>query len=264
MTMLETSATATGGHRLRLLSYNVQVGIASTQPSHYLTKSWKHLLPAARRFEDLDHIAQVLREYDIVGLQELDAGSHRTGYVHLTEYLAKKAHYPFWHHQLNRNLGRLAQHGNGLLSRFRPSEIHEYKLPGVIPGRGALLSRYGHGEDALVVIMAHLSLGSRTRERQLGFLADLINQHRHVVLMGDLNCAHDCREMMMLFRNTHLREPESVLHTFPSWRPDRNIDHILVSRELEVCQSQVLHHAHSDHLPIALELALPQSVSMSY
>lgn len=248
------------GHRLRLLSYNVQVGISSTHPHHYLTKSWKHVLPAQRRFENLDRIAQLLREYDIVGLQELDAGSHRTGYVHLTEYLAGKAQYPFWHHQLNRDLGRLAQHGNGLLSRFRPSEVSEHRLPGMLPGRGALLSRYGHGEDALVVIMVHLALGARSRERQLGYVADLVNRHRHVVLMGDLNCSPDCREMAMLFRNTHLCEPDDVLHTYPSWRPERNIDHILVSRELVVDKCQVLNQAHSDHLPIAMELILPQSV----
>jgi endonuclease/exonuclease/phosphatase family metal-dependent hydrolase len=258
--MTNPSITAAPGHRLRLLSYNVQVGINSIHPRHYLTKSWKHLFPARRRFETLDRIAQLLSEYDIVGLQELDAGSHRTGYVHLTEYLAQKANYPFWHHQLNRNLGRLAQHGNGLLSRFRPSEVTEHRLPGMIPGRGAMISRYGHGEDALVVIMVHLALGARTRERQLGYIADLVNRHRHVVLMGDLNCSHDCREMLMLFRNTHLREPTEILHTFPSWRPDRNIDHILVSRELQVNQCHVLNHAHSDHLPIAMELTLPQSV----
>lgn len=258
--MTTPSITAAPGHRLRLLSYNVQVGINSIHPRHYLTKSWKHLFPARRRFETLDRIAQLLSEYDIVGLQELDAGSHRTGYVHLTEYLAQKANYPFWHHQLNRNLGRLAQHGNGLLSRFRPSEVTEHRLPGMIPGRGAMISRYGHGEDALVVIMVHLALGARTRERQLGYIADLVNRHRHVVLMGDLNCSHDCREMLMLFRNTHLREPTEILHTFPSWRPDRNIDHILVSRELQVNQCHVLNHAHSDHLPIAMELTLPQSV----
>jgi endonuclease/exonuclease/phosphatase family metal-dependent hydrolase len=262
MVMQVESIIQQPGHRLRLLSYNVQVGISSTQPSHYLTKSWKHVLPAQRRFENLDRIAQVLREYDIVGLQELDAGSHRTGYVHLTEYLANKASYPFWHHQLNRDLGRIAQHGNGLLSRYRPSEISEYKLPGMMPGRGALLTRYGHCEDALVVIMAHLALGARTRERQLGYLVDLINQHRHVVLMGDLNCSHDCREMTMVFRNTHLREPDDILHTYPSWRPERNIDHILVSRELTIEKCQVLTQAYSDHLPIAMELILPPGIML--
>jgi len=258
---METALTAkAAGQRLRLLSYNIQVGINSVYPHHYLTKSWKHIFPASRRFETLDNIAHILRDYDIVGLQELDAGSHRTNYVDLTEYLADKAHYPFWYHQLNRNLGRIAQHGNGLLSRYRPTEITEHKLPGVIPGRGGLLVRYGHGEQSLVIIMLHLALSTRARMRQLGYVAELVNQYRHVVVMGDLNCAPDSPEMAMLFRTTHLHEPLEALHTFPSWRPERNIDHILVSRELDVVHCSVLNHAHSDHLPIAMELQLPPDV----
>ncbi len=253
----------TTGRSLRLLSYNIQVGIKSIHPRHYLTKSWKHILPASRRFENLDCIAKVVKEYDIVGLQELDAGSHRTSYVDLTEYLANKAHYPFWYHQLNRNLGRIAQHGNGLLSRYRPTEIVEHKLPGMIPGRGGLLVRYGHGEQSLVVIMAHLALSTRARIRQLGYIAELVNQYRHVVLMGDFNCAPASPEMAMLFRTTHLHEPLETLHTFPSWRPERNIDHILVSPELEVVHCSVLSHAHSDHLPIAMEVTLPRELTLS-
>ena len=248
------------GHRLRLLSYNIQVGINSVYPHHYLTKSWKHVFPATRRFETLDKIARVLRNYDVVGLQELDAGSHRTNYVDLTEYLAHKADYPFWYHQLNRNLGRLAQHGNGLLSRIKPAEISEHKLPGVIPGRGALLVRYGHGEQSLAVIMLHLALGTRARSRQLAYVAELVQDYPHAIVMGDMNCSPDAAEMRRLFRTTSLREPEEELHTFPSWKPERHIDHILVSSTLDVIHCSVLNDAHSDHLPIAMEVKLPEGL----
>lgn len=251
------------GRRLRLLSYNIQVGINSIHPSHYVTRSWRHVFPASRRFETLDRIARVLKHYDVVGLQELDSGSHRTNYVDLTEYLANKAEYPFWYHQLNRNLGRLAQHGNGLLSRIRPSEICEHKLPGMIPGRGALLVRYGHGENALAVIMLHLALGTRARNRQLGYVAELVQQYPHAIVMGDLNCSPDSMEMRRLFRSTCLCEPEQELHTYPSWKPERNIDHILISSELEVVNCNVLSHAHSDHLPIAMEVKLPEGVVLT-
>lgn len=253
----------TGRHRLRLLSYNVQVGIRSVRPHHYLTKSWKNVFHAPRRFENLDNIARLLRGHDIVGLQELDAGSFRTGYVNLTEYLARQADYPFWYHQLNRNLGHLAQHGNGLLSRYRPTEIVEHKLPGMIPGRGGLLVRYGHGEQSLVVIMLHLALGARGRMRQLEYVRELVNQHRHVVVMGDLNCAPDSRELTMLFRTTDLREPVEELRTFPSWRPERHIDHILVSSGIAVQSCHVLNDAHSDHLPISMEVVVPEGVVLA-
>lgn len=251
------ASAASSGHRLRLLSYNIQVGISSTLPHHYLTKSWKHVFQTRRRFDNLDKIAQLLRGYDIVGLQELDAGSHRTGYVDLTEYLAQQAEYPFWYHQLNRNYGPLAQHGNGFLSRLRPSEITEHRLPSLIPGRGAMLVRFGHGAESLAVIMVHLSLSRRARSNQLALVAELANAHRHVVMMGDMNCSPTSAEMTQLFRSTGLREPVEELHTFPSWRPQHHIDHILVSDGLQVQHCHVLNHAHSDHLPIAMEVLLP-------
>lgn len=256
------ASAAKTGHRLRLLSYNVQVGISSTLPRHYLTKSWKHVFQARRRFDNLDKIGRLLRGYDIVGLQELDAGSHRTGYIDLTEYLAQQADYPFWYHQLNRNYGPLAQHGNGFLSRLRPAEISEHRLPSLIPGRGAMLVRYGHGDESLVVIFVHLSLGRRARRNQLAFVGELANEHKHVVVMGDMNCSPQSAEMQHLFRTSVLREPLEELRTFPSWRPQFHIDHILVSETLKVSECHVLNHAHSDHLPISMEVTLPPGLAL--
>lgn len=260
--MIEATVAQSEGHRLRLLSYNIQVGINSIHPRHYLTKSWKHIFPASRRFETLDKIARVLRNFDVVGLQELDSGSHRTNYIDLTEYLANKADYPFWYHQLNRNLGRLAQHGNGLLSRIRPSEISEHKLPGMIPGRGALLVRYGHADNGLAVIMLHLALSTRARDRQLAYVAELLQDYPHAIVMGDLNCTHESREMRRLFSSTCLCEPQEAFHTYPSWKPERNIDHILISEGIEMVNCSVLKHAHSDHLPIAVEVKLPEGIHL--
>ena len=59
--------------RLRLLSYNIQSGLTTRKYSQYLTRSWKHLVPVPSRMANLDGIARILAEYDIVGLQEVDA-----------------------------------------------------------------------------------------------------------------------------------------------------------------------------------------------
>lgn len=257
---LEPVAREATGHRLRLLSYNVQVGIASSSPHHYLTNMWKHLLPAACRQRNLERIAQFLSGYDVVALQELDAGSHRTRYINQTEYLATQAGFPFWYHQCNRDLGRVAKHGNGLLSRVRPTEIIEHKLPGPIPGRGGLFARYGNDDNPLIVVLMHLALGKRARQRQLDYITEVISEYEHAVVMGDLNCSPDSPEMASMFRRTRLVEPVDVYHTYPSWRPQRNIDHILVTPSLRVTDYQVLTHAYSDHLPISMEIALPESM----
>ncbi len=251
------------GQRLKLLSYNVQTGISTSRYRHYLIHSWKHVLHHPQRFSNLDRIAQVLKGYDLVGLQEVDAGSRRSGYINLTQYLAQKASFPFWDDKTNRNLGGFARHSMGVLSRFRPTEITEHKLPGRVPGRGALCVRYGRKESSLVVMIIHLALGQRGRMEQLAFLSDLINENRNVILMGDMNCKSDSREMNLLIDRTLMTEPAHGLNTFPSWQPERNIDHILVTPTLQVDQVKVLDYPVSDHLPIAMELTLPNDVRMT-
>lgn len=255
-------AATESGRRLRLLSYNIQTGIATSRYHQYLTHSWKHVLPCAARRGNLDRIASMVQHYDIVGLQEADAGSLRSGYVNLTEYLASRAGFPHWYDQTNRNFGMFAQHSMGVLSRMRATEITEHRLPGAIPGRGALIVRYGHGRDALALMLVHLALGKRARLRQLGFIGEIASTHRNLILMGDLNCRSDSPEISTLIERVGLREPTHDLHTFPSWRPIRNIDHILVSPSLCVMDVSVLNYPFSDHLPIAMEISLPDDLEL--
>lgn len=260
---IDPSAAAAGQPvTLRLLSYNIQTGIATSRYRHYLTHSWKHLLPFAERRLNLDRIGELVRHYDVVGLQEADAGSLRSSYLNLTEYLAGRGGFPYWYDQTNRNFGMFAQHSMGALSRLRASEITEHRLPGAIPGRGALMLRFGRGRDALVLMLVHMALGRRARLRQFGFIAELAAEYRHVIVMGDLNCRSDSPELNWLIGRAGLREPAHDLHTFPSWRPMRNIDHILVSPSLRVDEVSVLNYPLSDHLPIAMQVSLPGEMEL--
>lgn len=246
-----------GDGRLRLLSFNIQVGISTERYRHYLTRGWQHLLPHTGRAGNLQRIGQLLGDYDLVALQEVDGGSMRSGFVNQVEHLAHLGAFPYWYQQLNRNLGRLAQHSNGVLSRLRPSLLEDHPLPGP-PGRGAMLLRLGEGEDAVVVVMMHLALGARTRTRQLAYIRELIGGYRHQVLMGDMNThARDLLQHSPL-RDLGLLAPQ-IEATFPSWRPQRCLDHILLSPGLELERVAVLAQPISDHLPVAVEIRLPQA-----
>lgn len=247
---------------LRLLSYNIQAGVASTRPHHYFTRSWKHVLPHLSSFDNLDRIARLASNYDIVAIQEADAGSMRSYFVNQVEYLARRGHFPFWCHQTNRDLGKFAQHSNGLLSKLRPHLIAQHKLPGLIPGRGAMLVQLGHSNAPLAILLVHLALGRRSRVRQFDFISELVSDYEHVVVMGDFNCAPESHEMDLLLSKANLCEPMQALHTFPSWRPNRNIDHILVSPSLKISNLRVIQHALSDHLPIAVEIEVPDEVQL--
>lgn len=242
---------------LRLLTYNIQVGIATSAYRHYFTRGWQHILPHRNRNDNLDRIARLLRHYDVVALQECDGGSLRSGFVNQVQYLAEAGGFPYWYQQLNRNLGRLAQHSNGLLSRYRPLSVEEYRLPALIPGRGAIVAQFGDPGDPLVLVIMHLSLSRAAQNRQLGFVRELVCDFRHLVLMGDMN-----NHAEQLLNGTPLAQTDLIplpqsASTFPSWRPERALDHILVSPSVEVLKAQVVSYPVSDHLPIAMDIALP-------
>lgn len=245
---------------LRLLSFNIQVGINTQLYRHYLTRSWQHLLPHSKRARNLDRIASVLPDFDLVALQEADGGSLRSGFINQTEYLAMKGHFPYWYHQLNRNLGKLAQHSNGLLSRYKPSNLEDHKLPGLIPGRGAIIAQFGEPQDPLVVVMMHLALSKRARNIQLSYIRELIQAYNHVVLMGDMNTHAEQLMNSSPLKNTDLQAVNWGQNTFPSWRPNKSLDHILISSSLMVHQVGVLNIPVSDHLPVAVEVEVPESV----
>ena len=246
--------------RLRLLSFNIQVGNSTQGYRHYLTRSWQHVLPHKGRAGNLERIGDLLGDFDLVALQEADGGSHRSGYINQVKYLAQQGEFPYWYQQLNRNLGRLAQHSNGLLSRLRPTMIEDHPLPGPA-GRGAILVRFGDGPDALVVVIMHLALGTKTRTRQLAYIRELIGGYQHQVLMGDMNTHGNDLLQTSPLRDLGLLAPQMEA-TFPSWRPQRCLDHILLSPSLTLERVQVLNQPISDHLPVAVDIRLPGSVGV--
>ncbi len=258
----QTNSKTVPARSLNLLSYNIQAGISTRTYRQYFTHSWKHIVHHPQRFDNLSRIAQMLANYDVVGIQEADAGSVRSGFVNLTQYLAHHAGFPYWDDQTNRRIGRFAHHSIGVLSRYKPCGITEHRLPGRIPGRGAMAVRFGRGKETLVILIVHLALSQRARMNQFSYLSELVNEYRHVVMMGDLNCQSDSKEMELLLNRTLMREPVHGLKTFPSWRPERNIDHILVTPTVAVESAEVLDYPVSDHLPISMRVTLPEQVEL--
>jgi len=248
-----------GRNTLSLLSFNIQTGVDTKDFHEYVTKSWKHLLPLKERISNLNRIADLIQSHDLVGLQEVDSGSLRTGFLDQTEYLAHRARFPYWYRQVNRSLGKIAQHSNGVLSRVRPHAVDEHKLPG-LRGRGAMLVELPTNREPILICIMHLALGKRARRLQLTYISELVKEYSQLVVMGDFNCGTNSRELRELVDSTHLKLPVENLKTFPSWRPNRKFDHILISNSLSLQKTHVLEHTHSDHLPICVEVELPRGV----
>lgn len=247
--------------RLHLLNFNMQVGLHTRHYGDYLTRAWRHVLPGPGMRATLDRIAELTRPYDIVALQEGDAGSLRTLGRNQIEYLAHRADFPYFGFTVTRDLRPITQHCLGYLSRISPRDVNEFRLPSLVPGRRALKIAFGAEAGGLEVMIAHLSLSARARHRQLGYICEHLPQDRPVVLLGDLNC-----EPEELLRHPGLRESGLAVSqdspaSFPSWRPHRRINHVLVSPQIQVYRMEVLPRTTSDHLPLAVEIGIGTRVS---
>lgn len=248
--------------QLKLLSYNIQAGTTTGKYREYVTRSWRQVLPNNQRIANLDAIANLVAEYDIVALQEVDCGSLRSGFLNQAKYLATHARFPYWNHQGNRKVGVLAHAGNGLLSRIEPGAIEDHRLPGAIPGRGAMVARFGEGAQALWLVVLHLALGRRARARQFEYIAGLVREYPHVVVMGDLNTGPGSLELRNFCDLAGLIIPDRHLLTYPSWQPQRAIDHILVSPNMNIAELKVLPVSFSDHRPLSMTVNLDVDVEL--
>ena len=143
--------------RLRLLSFNIQVGNSTEKYRHYLTRGWQHLLPHKGRTGNLQKIGDLLSDFDLVALQEADGGSLRPAIstrwntwlswvLFRTGISNSTATWGAWHSTAT---------ACSAVSNPLPLKI---TLPGP-KGRGAILVRFGEGPEALVVVMMHLALG---------------------------------------------------------------------------------------------------------
>lgn len=252
-----SAALAAATHRLRILSFNIQVAMHTRHPADYLTGAWRHVLPTAHGSINLDRIADIIRGYDFVAIQEGDAGSLRTRFRNQIAHLAQVAGYRNFDLTVTRDLHPIARHCLGFLSQANPVQITDLPLPTPIPGRRALRIDMGPTAGGAVFIVTHLSLGARAQERQLAFLAEQIPPNRPAILLGDLNCDAERLQRHGGLRRAGLVVPQTPPATYPSWRPRRAIDHILATPDVILHRLEALPFALSDHLPIAAEIEIP-------
>ncbi|WP_444996579.1 endonuclease/exonuclease/phosphatase family protein [Aliikangiella sp. IMCC44359] len=255
-----TAPTQHSDNRLKLLSYNIQVGIGSHSYKDYVMQSWRHILPDSKRQIHLANIAQWMADFDIVALQEVDAGSLRTQFVNQVAFLAQKGGFPHWHHQQNRHLGKFAAHSNGLLTKHPVEHIVHHKLPGRIAGRGALQANFGKGEHQLLVLSLHLALSPQARKKQLTYICELLAAYPYYVIMGDMNCDHKQAAKEFNKSGLDVTVGNNIQPTFPRWNPKHHYDQIWVSSNLRIVDCQVMELGVSDHLPIMMEIEIPDKL----
>jgi len=111
----------------------------------------------------------------------------------------------------------------------------------------------------VTLLLAHLSLGKKTRTKQIYELTKIINNIKNpVILMGDFNTFNGEEEIKKLLKETHLHNRfqmglKSQTYTQPTFHPSRRLDYILTSKRIKVRNYEVLNFHFSDHLPLLVD-----------
>jgi len=213
-------------------------------------------------------IAEVIAraDADVVALQELDAGQSRSASVHQPAWLAEQL--GMFVHFTPARCCNEGHYGNALLTRHPFSVVSEGGLRRRRDEERAVQWLQVHiaGLD-VNVLNTHLSTRFRDRLLQIEQLLGaewLAKAESHVPLLicGDLNSSRFSpvyRKLSKDLADAQSFNGKGALPTWPSRRPFLRLDHLFVSRSIQVLHCEVrrdpLSMVASDHLPLLAELS---------
>ncbi|MCP9491768.1 MAG: endonuclease/exonuclease/phosphatase family protein [Solirubrobacteraceae bacterium MAG38_C4-C5] len=239
---------------LSVMSYNIHVGIGEDDRL------------------DLQRIADEIRASgaEVAGLQEVDRHwAARSDFVDQAQWLAEELD---MHVVYGANLDRdplspgepRRQYGTAILSDHPILSSRNTLLPRPEGGeqRGLLEAVINVRGVRVRIANTHLQHNSAVEraaqvERIMELLAD---SEEPVVLTGDLNAVPGSPEIAPLserYDDAWLEGGEGDGFTFSAANPDRRIDYIFVSPQIDVESAEVVDTLASDHLPLVAELELP-------
>jgi endonuclease/exonuclease/phosphatase family metal-dependent hydrolase len=233
-----------------------------------------HRCVGADRRLDVGRIADVIARFnpDIVALQELDVGRARTNGVDQAHEIARRLEMAFHFHPAMRVEEEL--YGDAILTRYPERKVKVGPLPGH-PGipqlepRGALWIEVEIDGRMVQVVNTHLGLVPREQQLQAAHLAgpgwlEHPQMKGPTILLGDFNATATSvvyRTLTGKLAPARRLSPKKLsTSTFPSPLPVLRIDHIFVSREIQVqhvfAPFEPITRIASDHLPLIMDFGL--------
>lgn len=211
---------------------------------------------------DLERIAGVLSRSgaDLIALQEVDRNVKRTDQVDQLQVLARLTgmHSAFAKFM---NYGG-GEYGLAILSRYPMMNTRTIHLPpGKAEPRSALAVRVEHPDlGPITFVCLHLDWLDNDTERYAqaqALMATLDDVGDTVILAGDFNDQPGSRTIRLMKQSfTDASKPEHAPWTFPSPKPEREIDFVMYRSAHRIRGfSHVLdEHVASDHRPVLAEL----------
>jgi len=215
---------------------------------------------------DIDRIVNLIKaeDPDIVGLNEVDLGAVKTGWVDLPSYFAHKLGMYFYYGPTF-----YEHYGNVILSKYPILKADTFDLPVIVEGsepRAVIRAVIEINSQNWTIYVTHLSTKHNDRLAQIDYnysnsIPSIINQSAftRVVWMGDFNFDFNSTEYLMLNASVNkFRDTYPFVNSDPGYTggfdddavPHRRIDYILCSPDRVPTESKVICSIASDHCAV--------------
>lgn len=211
---------------------------------------------------DFDAVADAIKQYgaDIVGLQEMRGKGVSVDYEDQIGMLSRLTGLSYHYFAKAIDVGGNNPYGNGILSGVPLVSAETVLIPNPVPRkydgyyetRCLLKARL---ENGLTVIVTHFGLNPDEHENAVKCVLEHLKDER-CILMGDFNVRPD-NEALLPIRERMTDTADffdKPKLSFPSDVPDRKIDYIFVSRDIEVISADIPEIIVSDHRPYITEI----------
>ena len=199
---------------------------------------------------------------DIVGLNEMrDQGTHRD-YTPQVDTLSEMTGLPYFFFAKAIEFTGKGPDGNGLLSRFPILEAESIPIPdpeprkydGYYETRCVLKAKLAGG---ITVLACHFGLNPDEQENAVATICQHLVDEK-CILMGDFNVLPEDPVLDPI--QARMKDTADLfghpLLSFPSDAPDRKIDYIFVSKDVEVLTADIPAIVASDHRPHTAEITI--------
>ncbi len=256
----------------RVISYNVAYTTGMDGSILGYSKVWRNIFPSPK----IDSgIIDVLVEYqpDILGLLEVDSGSIRARRKSEAKSFSQKLNYKgiievckYDPHSVMGVLSKLPIfkfQTNALIARY---DLYDVKYHWLSHGVKRLVIQASFNcPHKVTLFVVHLALGKGIRKKQFEELAVILKGvHSPMIVMGDMNTFDGHGELHGLIARTDLVRGPTLKSdpTFPSYKPEKVLDYILTTKEIEVTRYEVLPVAFSDHLPVLMDFTVKKQQNL--
>jgi len=221
-----------------------------------MTFNTQHCLNYLEQKIDYDIMAKAILDCgaDIVGLNEMRSAGNTAEFEAQVAILASKANMPYYYFAKAINFAG-GPYGNGILSKIPIIKAETVLIPDPCPRKyeGYYETRCVlkvELEGGITVLVSHFGLMPDEQENAVATVVSALKTEK-CILMGDFNMTPDAPLLAPLFEKMKdtAEQFDKPKLSFPSDDPDRKIDYIFVSHDLQVLEADIPAVVASDHRP---------------